>query len=187
MKNKQTNKKPWNCTNLKKKKKDFKKADQYDGVVSHLEPDILECEGKWISGSTAAYKASGCDGISVELFKTLKDDAINMLQSLCQQIWETQQWPQDKKKSTLIPIPKKGSTKECSYYWTIVLIAHAGNVSLKILHAKLHHYASQELLDVQLGFNDNPVCETAKETQMYRTVFGTLWEREAGDDLGEWR
>ena len=146
-------------------------------MVSHLEPEILECEGKWTSGSTAAYKASGCNGISVELFKILKDDAINVLQSLCQQIWETQQWPQDKKKSILIPIPKKCSTKECSYYWTIVLISHAGNVCLKILHTKLHHYASQELLDVQFGFNDNPVCETAKQTQMYRTVFGTLWER----------
>ena len=121
-------------------------------MVSHLEPDILECEVKWTSGSTAAYKASGCNGVSVELFETLKDDAINVLQSLCQQIWETQQWPQDRKRSILIPIPKKGSTKESSYHWTIVLISHAGNLRLKIFHARLHHYGNQELLDVQVGF-----------------------------------
>ena len=103
-------------------------------------------------GSTAANKASGCNGIPVELFKTLKDDATKVLHSLCQQILKTQQWSQDWKKSILIPIPKKGSTKECANHRTITLISLASKVMLKILHARLQHYANQELPDVQAGF-----------------------------------
>ena len=114
--------------------------------------DILECEVKWAWGSTAVNKASGYDGIPVELFKTLKDDAINVLHSLCQQIWKTQQWTQDWERSILIPIPKKGSTTECANHWTIALISHASKVMLKILHAWLQYYANQELPDVQAGF-----------------------------------
>ena len=103
-------------------KKDLNETDNHDGVVSHPEPDILEYEVKWALGSTAVNKASGCNEIPVELFKTLKDDAIKVLHSICQQIWKTQQWPQDWKKSTLIPVPKKGSTKECANHWTMSLI-----------------------------------------------------------------
>ena len=121
-------------------------------MVSHSEPDILECEIKWALESTAVTKASGCDGIPVELFKTLKDDAIKMVHPICQQIWKTQQWPQDWKRSTLIPILKKGSTKECANHQTIALISHASKVMLKILHAGFQHYANQELPDVQAGF-----------------------------------
>ena len=94
-------------------KKDLDDLDNQDGVVTHPEPDILECEVKWVLGRTAANKASGGDGIPAELFKILKDDAIKVLHSICQQIWKTQQWPQDWKRSIFIPIPKKGSTKEC--------------------------------------------------------------------------
>ena len=111
----------------------------YDGVVSHPEPDIPESKVKWTLGSTAVNKASGCDGIPVELFKILKDNAIKALHSICQQIWKTQQWPQDWKRSTLIPVPKKGSTKECANHWTISLISHASKIMLKILHARLQH------------------------------------------------
>jgi len=133
-------------------KKDLNEPDNHDGVVSHPEPDLLEYEVKWALGSTAANKASGCSEIPVELFKTLKDDAIKVLHSICQQIWKTQQWPQDWKWSILIPIHKEGSTKECSTYWTIALVSHASKVMLKILHARLQHYVNQELPDVQAGF-----------------------------------
>ena len=114
------------------------------------ELDILECEVKWALGSTAVNKASGCDGIPVELFKTLKNDAIKVLHSICQQIWKTQEWPQDWKRSLLILIPKKGSTKESSNFQT--LISHASKVMLKILHVRLQHYVNQELPDAQAGF-----------------------------------
>ena len=131
-------------------KKDINEPDFYLGVVSHPEPDILECEVKWALGSTAVNKASRCDGIPVELFKTLKNDAIKVFQSICQQIWKTQ-WPQDWERSILIPVPKKDSTKECSNHPTIALISQASKVVLKILHARLQHYAIQELPDVQAG------------------------------------
>ena len=117
--------------------KDLNETDYYNGVVSHSEPDILEREVNWALGSTAVNKASGYDGIPAELFKTLKDDAINVLHSLCQQIWKTQQWPQDWKRSILILISKKGSTKECSNHQTIALISHSSKVMLKKLHARL--------------------------------------------------
>ena len=112
----------------------------------------MECKVKWALKSTALNKASGCDEIPVELFKSLKDDAIKVLHSLCQQIWKTQQWPQDWKRSILIPIPKKGSTKECANHRTVALISHASKVLLKILHARLQYYGNQELADVYAGF-----------------------------------
>ena len=101
-------------------------------MISHVEPDILESEVKWAVGSIAMNKASGGDGIPVELFQILKDDAVKVLQSKCQQIWKTQQWPQDWKRSVFIPIPKKGNGKECSNYCTIALISHASEVMLKM-------------------------------------------------------
>ena len=107
--------------------------DNHDGVITHLEPDILECEVKWALGSITTKKASGGDGILVELFQILKDNAVKVLHSICQQIWKTQQWPQDWKRSVFIPNPKKGNAKECSNYLTIALISHASKVMLKIL------------------------------------------------------
>ena len=106
-------------------------------MVTHPEPDILECEVKWGLGSTAVNNVSGGHGIPAELFKILKGDAIKVLHAICLQVWKTQQWPQDWKKSILIPIPKKGSTKESSNHWTIALISHASKVMLKILHSRL--------------------------------------------------
>ena len=103
-------------------KRDLNDLDNHDGVVTHLEPDILECEVKWVLGSITMNKASEGDGISAELFQVFKDDAVQVLHSVCQQIWKIQQWPQDWKKSVFIPIPKKGSAKECSNYCTIALI-----------------------------------------------------------------
>ena len=118
-------------------KKELHNPDNHDGVITHLEPDILEWEVKWALGRTTRDKASGGDGIPVELFQILEDDAVNVLQSICQQIWKTQQWPQDWKRSVFIPIPKKGNAKECSNYHTIALISHAIKVMLKILQARL--------------------------------------------------
>ena len=105
----------------------------------YLEPDILECEVKWALGSITTNKASGGDGIPIELFKILKDDAVKVLHSIRQQIWKTQQWPQDWKRSVFIPIPKKGNVKKCSNYRTIALISHASRVMLEILQARLQH------------------------------------------------
>ena len=121
-------------------------------MVTHLELDILECEVKWALRSITVNKASGGDGISDELFQILKDDAVKVLPSLCQQIWKTQQWPQDWKRSVFIPIPKKGNAKTCSNYHTIALISHASKIMLIIPQARLQHYVNQELLDVQAGF-----------------------------------
>ena len=120
-------------------KKDLHDPDNHDGVITHLEPDILECKIKWALGrSITVNKASGGDGIPVELFQILKDDAVKVLHSICWQIWKTQQWPQDwKRTGFFIPIPKKGNAKECSNYRTIVLISHANKVMLKILQARL--------------------------------------------------
>ena len=133
-------------------KKDSHELDDYDGVISHPEPDILESEVKRALGSTVINKTSRCNEIPIELFKTLKDDAIKALHSICQQIWKTQQWPQDWKRLIFIPIPKEDSTKECSNHQTIALIALASKVMLKILHAKLLYYANQEFSEVQAGF-----------------------------------
>ena len=115
--------------------KDLHDPYNHDGVITNLEPDILECKVKWALGSITMDKASGGDGIPVELFQILKDDAVKVLPSICQQIWKTQQWPQ--KRSVFIPIPKKGNAKECSNYCTIALISHASKVMLKILQDRL--------------------------------------------------
>ena len=120
-------------------KKDLHEPDNHDGVTLHLEPDILECEVTWPLGSITMNKASGGDGIPVELFQILKDDAVKVLHSICQQIWKTQQWPQDWKMSVFIPVPKKGNAKECSNYCTIALISHTSKVMLKIFQARLQH------------------------------------------------
>ena len=121
-------------------------------MITHLEPDILECEVKWALGSITTNKVSGSDGILVELFQILKDDAVKVLHSICQQIWKTQQWPQDWKRAVFIPIPKKGNAKECSNYCTIALISHASKVMLKTLQARFQQYMNHELPDVQAGF-----------------------------------
>ena len=133
-------------------KKDVHNSDNHDGVITHLESDILKCQVKWALGSITRNKASGGDGIPVELFQTLKDDAVKVLHSICQQIWKTQQWPQDWKRSVFIPIPKKGNIKDCSNYHTIILISHTSKVMLKILQARLQLYVNHELPDVQTGF-----------------------------------
>ena len=118
-------------------KKDLHDPDNHNGVITQLEPDILECEVKWALGSIIRNKASGGDGSPAELVQILKEDAVKVLHSICQQIWKTQQWPQDWKKSVLIPTPKKGNAEKCSNYYTIALISHASKVMLKILQARL--------------------------------------------------
>ena len=130
-------KKRWQEYTEKLYKKDLHDPDNHDGVITHLEPDILECKVKWALGSISTNKASGRDRIPVELFQILKDDAVKMLHSTCQQIWKIQQWPQDWKRSVFIPIPKKGNAKECSNYCIIALISQASKVMLKILQARL--------------------------------------------------
>ena len=120
-------------------KKDLHNPDNHDGVITHLEPDILEREVKWALGSITRNKTRGGDGTPVELFQILKDDAVKVLHSICQQIWKPQQWPQDWKRSVFILIPKKGNAKQCSSHCTIALISHAKNVMLKILQASLQH------------------------------------------------
>ena len=138
-------------------KKDLHHPDNHGGVITHLEPDILECKVKWALGSVTTNKPSGDDGIRVELFQTLKDDAVKVLHSICQHIWKTQQWPQvvrpqDWKRSVFTPVPKKGNAKECSKYHTIALISHASKVMLKILQVRLQQHVNCELPDVQAGF-----------------------------------
>ena len=129
-------------------------------MITHLEPDILECEVKWALGSIIMNKASRGDGIPVELFQILKDDAVKVLHSIFQQIWKTQQWSQDWKRSVFIPIPTKGNAKECSNYHTIALISHASKVMLKILQARLQQYVNHELPMFKL------VLEKAEETEI---------------------
>ena len=133
-------------------KKGLNDPDNHDGVVTHLEPDILEWEVKWAIGSITMNKASGGDGIPAELFQILKDDVVKVLQSICQQIWKTQQRPQNWKRSAFIPNPKKDNSKECSNYHTIMLISHARKVMLQILQARLQQYMNRALPDVQAGF-----------------------------------
>ena len=135
-------------------KKDLHNPDNHNGVITHthLEPDILECEVKWALESITANKASGGDGIPGELFQILKDDAVKVLHSICQQIWKTQQRPQDWNRSVFISICKKGNAKECSNYCTIALISHTSKVMLKILQARLQQYVNYELAVVQAGF-----------------------------------
>ena len=145
-------------------------------MITHLEQDILECEVKWALESITMNKASGGDGIPDELFQILKDDAVKVLHSICQQIWKTQQWPWDQKRSVFIPIPKKGNAKECSNYLTIALISLASKVMLKSLQASLQQYVNRELPDIQIGFrkgrgtrnqiaNIHGIMEKAREFQ----------------------
>ena len=145
-------KKRWQEYTKELYKKDLNDPDNHNAMITHLEPDILECEVKWALGSITMNKASGGDGIPAELFQILKDDAVKVLHSICQQIQKTQQWPQDWKRSVFIPIPKKGNAKECSNDCTIVLISHASKVMLEILQARLQQYVNRELPDVQAGF-----------------------------------
>ena len=133
-------------------KKDLCDPDNHTGVITHLEPDSLECEVKWALESITTNKASGGDRIPVELFQILKDDSVKVRHSKCQQIWKTWQWPQDWKRSVFIPIPKKGNAKEYSNYHTIALIPHASKVMLKILQARFQQYMNHELSDVQARF-----------------------------------
>ena len=119
-----------------------------------LKTYVLECEVKWALGSSVRIKASGGDGISVELIQILKDDAVKVLHSICPQIWKTQPWPQDWKRSVFIPNPKKASAKECSNYHIIALISHTSKVMLKILQARLRQYVNHELPNVQAGFRE---------------------------------
>ena len=114
--------------------------DNHDGVITHPEPDIPDCEVKWALDSITMITTSGGDGIPVKLFRILKDDAVKVLYSICQQIWTTQQWPQDRKRTVFIPVPKKGNAKECSNYHIIALISHASKAVLKILEVRLQQY-----------------------------------------------
>ena len=151
-------------------------------MITHLEPDILECEVKRALGSISTNKASGGDEIPAELFQILKDDAVKVLHLICQQIWDTQPWPQDRKRRIFILIPKKGNAKECSNYCTIAFISHASKVMLKILQARLQQDVNQELQDVQAGFRKGRgtrhqtanilwIIEKAKEFQGKRIYF----------------
>ena len=133
-------------------KKDLHDPDNHDGVITHLEPGILECEVKWALGSITTNKVSGGNAIPVDLFQILKDDAVKVLHSICQQNWKTQQWPQGWTRSVFIPIPKKGNVKECSNYHTVVLISHTSKTMFKILQARLQQYVNRELSDIQAGF-----------------------------------
>ena len=145
-------KKRWQQYTKELYKKDIREPDNHDGVITHLEPDILECEVKWALGSITTSKASGGDAIPAKVFQILKDDAVKVLHSICQQIGKTQHWPQDWKTSIFIPIPKKVNAKECSVYHTIALISHASKVMFKILQTRLQPYMNQKLPDVQRGF-----------------------------------
>ena len=147
-------------------------------MITHLEPDILECEVKWALGSITMNKASECNRIPVELSQILKEDAVKVMHSICQQIWKTQQWPQDWKRSVFIPIPKKSNAKECSNYHTIALISHTSKVMLKIIQARLQQYMNHEIPGVQAGFrkdrgtryqiaNIHWIIEKARELQKY--------------------
>ena len=162
-------------------KKDLHDPDDHDGVITHLEPHILECEVKWALGSITTNKASGGDGIPVQLLQILKDDAVKVLHSICQQIWKTQQWPQDWKRSVFIPVPKKGNAKESSNSRTTALISHTSKVRLKILQARLQQYMNHELPDVQAGFrkgrgtrgqivNIHWITEKARELQKKTSI-----------------
>ena len=135
--------------------KDLNDLDNHDDVITHLEPDILKCEVKWALGSITTNKASGRDGIPAKPFQIPKDDAVQVLHSICQEIWETHQWPQDCKRSVFFPITKKSNAKQCSNYHTIALISNASKVMLKILQARLQQYVNCELPDVQTGFRED--------------------------------
>ena len=133
-------------------KKDLHDPDNHNGVITHLEPNILECRVKWALGSITMNKDRGDDGIPVELFQILKDDAVKVLHSICQQIWKTQQWSQDWKRWVFIVIPKKGKAKEWSNYNTISFISHASKVILKILQTRFQWYMNRKLPNIQAAF-----------------------------------
>ena len=135
-------KKSWQEYTEELYKKDIHDPDNHDGVITHLEPDILECKVKWALGSITVNKVSGGDRIPVELFQILKDDAVKVLHAICQHVWKTQQWPQDWKRSVFIPIPKKGNAKECSNCCTIALVSCASKVMLKTLQARLQQHVN---------------------------------------------
>ena len=145
-------------------------------MITHLESDVLECEVKWALGSISMNKVSGDDGIPAELFQILKDDAVKVPHLIRQQIWKTQPWPQNWKRSVFIPIPKKGSAKECSNYRTIALISHASKVMLKILQARLQQYVNREISEVQAGFRKGretrdqiaSICWTIKKARGFQ-------------------
>ena len=133
-------------------KKDLNDPDNHDSVIIHLEPEILESKVKWALGNITMNQASGGVGIPVEQFQILKDNALKVLHSICQQIWKTQQWPRHWKRSVFIPIPKKGNAKECSNYCTIALISNSSRAILKLLQARLQQYMNKEVSDVQAEF-----------------------------------
>ena len=141
-------------------------------MITHLEPDILKSEVKWALGDTTMNKASGGDGIPAEPYQILKDDAVKVLYSMCQQIWTTQQWPQDWERSVFIPIPKKGNAKEYSNDCTVALVSHASKVMLKILQARLQQYMNCELPDVQAGF------EKAEEPEIKLPTSAGSWKKQ---------
>ena len=152
-------------------------------MITHLEPDILECEVKWALESITTNKASGGVGIPVELFQILKDDAVKVLHSICRLIWKAQPWPQDWKRSVFIRIPKKGNAKECSNYCTIALISHASKIMLKILQARLQQCVNQELPDVQAGFRKGRgtrdqianICWIVKKARKFQKTSTHKW------------
>ena len=159
-------------------------------MITHLKPDILECKVKWALECITTNKASGGDGIPAELFQILKDDAVKVLHSICQQIWKTQQWLQDWKSSVFIPIPKKGNAKEGSNYQTIALISHPSKVMLKIVQYRLQQYMNSELPDVQAGFRkgrgtrDQIACLTSMQSTSWETLGWMKHKLESGF-LGE--
>ena len=157
-------------------KKDLHDPDNHNGVITYLKPDILEGEVRWALGTITMNKASAGDGIPLELFQILKEDALKVLHSICQQIWKTQQWPQDWKRSVFITIPKKGNAKEFSNYCTVALISHASKGMLKILQARPQQYMNRELPYIQAGYrkgrgtrdqiaNSHWIIEKAREFQ----------------------
>ena len=156
-------------------KKYLHDPDNHNGVITHLEPDILECEVKWVLESITMNKASG---IPVELFQILNDNAVKVLPSICQKIWKTQQWPQNCKRSVFIPIPKKGNPKECSDYRTIALLSHASKVMLENFQVRLQQYVNRELPEVQAGFRKGRgtrdqianICWIIKKAREFQTL-----------------
>ena len=143
-------------------------------MITHLEPDILEYEVRWALGSFPTNKSSGCDGIPVELFQIVKNDAVKVLRSICQQIWKTQQWPQDWKRSVFILIPKKGNVKECSNYRTITLISHANKEMLKVLQARLQQYVTMNFQMFKLDLE-----KTGEPEIKLPTSFGSSKKQES--------
>ena len=186
-------KKRWQEYTEELHKKDPHDPDNHEGVITHLEPDVLEFKVGWALGSITMNKASGGDGIPVELFQILKGDAVKVLHSICQQIWKTQQWSLDWKRSVFIPIPKKGNAKECSNYCTIALISHANKVILKILQLRLQQYVKPELPDVPAEFRNgrgtidqiaNICCIIEKAREFQKNVYFCFIDYSKAFDCG---